>query len=288
MTILDGKYCSAHLKEELRQLIETNRQQGIRPPCLGIIQVGELNASTTYVDNKRHACEQVGMEVRCLRLPATISQAGLIRHLQDWNEDTLIDGYIVQLPLPEHINEQDILSAIAPEKDVDGFSPTNMGKLLMGWKGLPPAMPRGIYSLLQEYDIPLRGKDVVIIGDNHLLVRPLANLLSEKGVDCTITICHPHTRDTKEHCLHADMIISAMDTPCSLTADMVREGAIVVDAGNTYLPADNALGHKAVGDVDFQAVAPKCSFITPVPGGVGPMIIVSLLQNTYQAAQNRM
>jgi len=283
MTILDGKQCSARLRDELKQQIQANVLLGHRAPCLGIIQVGDISASTTYVDNKRKACEYVGITACMLHLPATITQEYLIQRLRAWNSDPDIDGYIVQLPLPNHINEQDVLCTIAAEKDVDGFSPTNMGKLLMGWEGLPPAMPMGIHSLLKEYDIPLKGKEVAIIGGNHLLVRPLANLLSDKGVDCTVTICHPFTQDVRQHCLNADIVISAMDQPGTVTVDMVREGAIVVDAGNHYLPAPNEKGHRAIGDADFDAVAPKCSYITPVPGGVGPMIIVSLLQNTYRA-----
>jgi len=285
MILLDGKTCALRLKDDIRRQVADRTARGLRAPHLGIILVGDDPASTTYVGHKQKEATQVGFRCTFLHLPSSTTQADLLRLMEEWNRDPEMDGYIVQLPLPPHICEQTILTALAPQKDVDGFSPVNMGNLLMGYPGLPPAMPMGILTLLREYNIPLRGKHCVILSGNHLLDRPLANLLSEHGVDATVTICHEHTADLRFHTLSADIVILAVDHPCSLTGDMIRPGTIVIDAGNNYIPADTPSGYRSVGDADFASVAPRCEYISPVPGGVGPMIILSLLQNTLNATR---
>lgn len=287
-TILDGKMCSERVKASLATQVAAIVASGQRAPHLGVIQVGNNPASTTYVNNKHNACLAVGFRSTVLRLPETISEAELLQQLDAWNRDDSIDGYIVQLPLPDHIDEQRIIYAIDPRKDVDGFHPANIGKLSLSLDGLAPATPTGILTLLREYNIPLAGKHCVIIGRSNIVGRPLANILSGRGIDCTVTLCHSRTTHLREHCLSADIIVTAIGSPAFLTADMVPQGAVIVDVGINRVPADNERGYRLVGDVDYEAVAPRCSYITPVPGGVGPMTITSLLQNTWKAYKARM
>lgn len=282
-TILDGKLCSEHIKSSLVMQVKELLSSGARVPHLGVIQVGNNPASTTYVNNKHNACLSVGFRSTVLRLPDTISENELLQQLDAWNRDDSIDGYIVQLPLPDHIDEQRIIYAIDPRKDVDGFHPANIGKLSLSLDGLAPATPTGILTMLREYNIPLAGKHCVIIGRSNIVGRPLANILSGRGVDCTVTLCHSRTQHLREICLTADIIVTAIGSPTFLKSDMVPEGAVVIDVGINRVPADNERGYRLVGDVDYDEVAPRCSFITPVPGGVGPMTITSLLQNTLKA-----
>ena len=281
MTLLDGKICATRLKQEISRQVCALRQRGLRVPHLGLILIGDDPASTAYVQHKQDACLQVGMEVSLLQLPDTVSQAELLHHLQAWNDNPAIDGYIVQFPLPAHLDEEQVIQAIAPEKDVDGFNPVNVGRLLAGETCFISATPKGVLTLLQEYNISLRGKEcVLVLNRDNVVDRPLATLLSQRGSDATVTLCHELTPDLKAHCLKADIIVTALGQPKYLKADMVREGCTIVDVGIRHT------AEGVVGDVDFANVAHKCSYITPVPGGVGPMTIVSLLQNTLQAYKN--
>lgn len=283
--ILSGKLCATAIKDQIREQVSRMVAEGKRAPHLGVIQVGNNPASTTYVNNKHLACEYVGFRSTVLRLPETISQDELLQQIKEWNDDAEMDAYIVQLPLPKHINEQTILAAISPDKDADGFHPMNMGRLVTGLPGFIPATPLGIVTLLEFYKIPLKGKSCAIVGRSNIVGKPLANLLSAKGKDCTVTLCHSLTSNIKEICQKADIIVTALGVPAFLTADMVSPGAVVIDVGINRVPADNEKGFRLVGDVAYDEVAPKCSWITPVPGGVGPMTIVSLLQNTLRAVQ---
>lgn len=281
--ILSGRQCAAAIKDQIRDQVSRMVAEGKKAPHLGVIQVGSNPASTTYVNNKHLACEYVGFRSTVLRLPESVSQDELLEQIRAWNADADMDAYIVQLPLPKHIDEQTVIAAISPDKDADGFHPMNMGRLVTGLPGFLPATPLGILTLLKYYDIPLQGRNCVIIGRSNIVGKPLANLLSARGNDCTVTLCHSRTADIKAVCLQADIIVTALGVPGFLTADMVRPGAVVIDVGINRVPADNEKGFRLVGDVAYDEVAPKCSWITPVPGGVGPMTIVSLLQNTLRS-----
>lgn len=256
-------------------------------PHLGVIQVGTDPASTTYVNRKEKACQEAGYQSTILRLDASVSEQELLRQIDAWNHDEAIDGYIVQLPLPEHINEERIIMAIDPAKDVDGFHPVNMGRMMLGMDAFLPATPQGILTLLQEHHIETRGRHCVIIGRSNIVGRPLANLMSQRGIDCTVTLCHSYTRDLSTFTRMADILVTAVGQPGLITADMVRDGAVVIDVGMNRIPADTPRGYRLVGDVDYENVAPKCTYITPVPGGVGPMTIRSLLANTLRAANHQ-
>ena len=294
--IIDGKKIAADIRAELRGEIELIKASGRRVPKLGIVIVGHNPASETYVANKLKACAEVGIEAEKIAFEETITEADLLREVATLNADTSIDGYIVQLPLPAHINEQTILSAIDYRKDVDGLTPENVGRTVQGLPSIVSATPRGISELLARYGITTEGKHVVVIGRSNIVGKPMAMLLMQRPYlslpklsaatigNATVTICHSKTRDLKAICLTADIIIVAAGCPGLITADMVREGVTVIDVGITRIEdASAAKGYRLVGDVDFASVAPKCAFITPVPGGVGPMTIVSLLQNTLQA-----
>lgn len=252
-------------------------------PHLGVIQVGTDPASTTYVNRKEKACQEAGFQSTILRLDASISEEQLLRQIDAWNHDDAIDGYIVQLPLPSHINEERIIMSISPDKDVDGFHPVNMGKMMLGMDAFVPATPQGILTLLREHHIVTEGKHCVIIGRSNIVGRPLANLLSQRGVDCTVTLCHTKTQHLDYFTRHADILVTAVGQPGFITADMVKDGVVIIDVGMNRVPANNERGYRLVGDVDYDNVAPKCTFITPVPGGVGPMTIRSLLANTQKA-----
>ena len=296
MTILDGKHIASLIRDELRQQVAEIVASGRRAPKLGIVIVGHNPASETYVANKLKACADVGINAEKIAFEDTISEAQLLQEVAKLNADTSIDGYIVQLPLPAHINEQTILSAIDYRKDVDGLTPENIGRTIQGLPSIVSATPRGISELLARYGISTEGRHVVVIGRSNIVGKPMAMLLMQRPYlslpklsaatigNATVTICHSKTRDLKAICLTADIIIVAAGCPGLVTADMVREGATVIDVGITRVEDPNSpKGYFLSGDVDFASVAPKCAFITPVPGGVGPMTIVSLLQNTLQA-----
>ena len=287
--ILDGKKIAATIRAELREQVGDLLSQGKRAPKLAIVLVGNNPASETYVNNKLKACAEVGIEAVKLAYPASITEQTLLNEVRRLNADETIDGFIVQLPLPEHITETTIMSAIDRRKDVDGLTPENVGRTVQGLPSLVSATPRGIRELLSRYGIQTEGKHVVVIGRSNIVGKPIAMLLMQRPYlslpgmsaaslgDATVTICHSKTRDLKSICLTADIIIVAAGSPGLLTAEMVKEGATIIDVGI------NRVDGKLVGDVDFEHVAPKAAYITPVPGGVGPMTIVSLLQNTLQA-----
>ncbi len=288
MQLLDGKTTAAALKQEIAQEVQQMKEAGMKIPHLAAILVGNDGASETYVNSKERDCHEVGMQSTVLRFPDSITEAELLQKVTEINQNKDIDGLIVQMPLPKHINEQRIIEAIDPRKDVDGFHPLNVGRMVTGLPTYVSATPDGIMEILSRYNIETAGKHCVIIGRSNIVGRPMANLLSQKSTpgDCTVTICHSRTKDIKSYCLQADIIIAALGKPEFLTGDMVREGAIVIDVGITRIPANNKSGFKLAGDVKFDEVAPKCSHITPVPGGVGPMTRVSLLKNTLKAAKN--
>ena len=293
--ILDGKHIAQTIRAELREQIALIVSKGLRAPKLAVVIVGHNPASETYVANKIKACAEVGIEAERVALEAEITEEELLAEVERLNRDASVDGFIVQLPLPEHINESAVLSAIDYRKDVDGLTPENVGRTVQGLPSLVSATPRGIRELLARYDIQTEGKHVVVIGRSNIVGKPIAMLLMQRPYlslpgmsasslgDATVTICHSKTRDLESICQTADIIIVAAGVPNLLTANMVREGVVVIDVGINRVEDDSPRGYHLIGDVDFENVAPKASFITPVPGGVGPMTIVSLLQNTLQA-----
>ncbi|MHC1778817.1 MAG: bifunctional methylenetetrahydrofolate dehydrogenase/methenyltetrahydrofolate cyclohydrolase FolD [Bacteroidales bacterium] len=288
MTILDGKATSEAIKLEIAEKVKSILENGGKRPHLAAILVGEDGASQTYVGNKEKSCSFVGFKSTIVRFPSDISEEVLLEKISEINADSDIDGLIVQLPLPKHIDEQKVIEAIDPKKDVDGFHPVNVGKMLLGLPTFISATPAGIVDLLERYNIETSGKHCVIIGRSNIVGRPLANLLSQKSKpgDCTVTMCHSRTKDIKSFTLQADIVVAALGIPEFLTADMVKDGAVVIDVGITRVKADTKTGFRLVGDVKFDEVAPKCSYITPVPGGVGLMTIISLLKNTLKASGN--
>ncbi|NLA15776.1 MAG: bifunctional methylenetetrahydrofolate dehydrogenase/methenyltetrahydrofolate cyclohydrolase FolD [Bacteroidales bacterium] len=290
MKLLDGKMAAEAIKKDIMSDVDRWSREFGRKPRLAAILVGDDPASHSYVKSKENDCRQVGMESIVYKLSATISQEGLIECVKSINEDDGVDGLIVQLPLPEHLNEQEIIETIDPDKDVDGFHPLNVGRMVMGLPSLVAATPGGIVDLLDYFHIPLQGKECVVLGRSNIVGKPLANLLSRKGYrgDCTVTLCHSRTLHLEEITRRADILVAAMGQPLFVKADMVKEGAVVVDVGISRVENKNTKsGYKLVGDVDFEEVAPRCSYITPVPGGVGPMTRVSLLKNTMLAAMRR-
>lgn len=288
--ILDGKLASDKIKQFISQEVASMKERGEKVPHLAAILVGNDGASQTYVGNKERSCHQVGFDSTVLRLSESITQEELLQIIDKLNGDPQIDGIIVQLPLPAHIDENRIIWAISPDKDVDGFHPANVGKMVLGMPALLPATPSGIIKLLEVYNIDTEGKNCVIIGRSNIVGRPLANLLSHKGkfADCTVTLCHSHTKNIEEYTRKADIVVAALGIPGFLKGDMIKEGVIVIDVGITRIPdSTKKNGYRLSGDAEYESVAPKCSWITPVPGGVGPMTIVSLLSNTLQSAKNR-
>ena len=288
MIIIDGKATADKIKTEIAEKVKIILENGGKKPHLAAILVGDDGASQTYVGHKEKSCVQVGFNSTILRLPADTTQDYLLNEIAKINANNDIDGLIVQLPLPKHIDEQKVIESIDPKKDVDGFHPVNVGKMVLGLPSFVSATPDGIMELLERYNIETAGKHCVIIGRSNIVGRPMANLLSRKSNpgDCTVTICHSRTKNLKEHTLQADIIIAALGIPEFLKGDMVKEGAVVIDVGITRVKADTKTGFRLVGDVLYSEVAPKSSFITPVPGGVGPMTIVSLLKNTLKASGN--
>lgn len=293
-TIIDGKATSAAIKAEIAEKVARRVAEGKRAPHLAAILVGHDGGSETYVANKIKACAECGFRSSLIRLESTeeapLDPAVLMAEIAKLNADPEVDGFIVQLPLPRHIDEQAVIEAIVPEKDVDGFHPVNVGKQSVGLSCFHSATPAGIVELLKRYDITTRGKRVVIVGRSNIVGKPLAAMLMQKGAqgDATVTVCHSATPDLASVTRQADILVAALGRPGFITADMVADGATVIDVGTTRVPdATRKSGFRLSGDVDYEAVAPKCSAITPVPGGVGPMTIVSLMLNTLQAAENR-
>ena len=287
MQIIDGKATAAAIRAEIASSVAQIVDAGGRAPHLAAILVGHDGGSESYVASKVKACEECGFGSTLLRFEGSISQEQLLEHIRDLNNNPDIDGFIVQLPLPRHIDTHAVIEAIDPRKDVDGFHPANVGRLSIGLPGFVSATPAGIIELLQRYQIPTSGKHCVILGRSNIVGKPLAMLMMQKSYpgDATVTICHSRTADITSIPRPADILVAAMGVPASVTADMVKEGATVIDVGTTRVPdATRARGWKLCGDVDFAAVAPKCSYITPVPGGVGPMTIAMLMRNTLLAA----
>ncbi len=284
--ILDGKKLSLQIQEEIRTEIDALRQSGKKIPHLAAVLVGNDGASTTYVNSKIRLCTAVGMQSTFIHLDDTISEAELLRVVEDLNTNPDVDGFIVQLPLPKHINENKIVESISPDKDVDGFHPINLGRMQLGLPAFISATPAGIMTMLKRYQIETTGKHCVVIGRSNIVGTPMSILLSRNTNpgNCTVTLCHSKTSNIADMCRSADILIAALGKPGFVTADMVKPGAVVIDVGISRVQADNEKGYAIMGDVDFASVAPKCSAISPVPGGVGLMTVASLLLNTMQAA----
>jgi methylenetetrahydrofolate dehydrogenase (NADP+)/methenyltetrahydrofolate cyclohydrolase len=290
MQILDGKKTSEDIKSEIAAVVQKMKADGQKVPHLAAVIVGNNGASLTYVGSKVKSCQQIGFESTLVALPETITESDLLAKIKELNEDDNLDGYIVQLPLPKHIDEQKILMAIDPEKDVDGFHPANFGKMALDMETFLPATPFGIMELLERYKVETAGKHTVVIGRSHIVGRPMSILMSRKGYpgDSTVTLTHSRTKNLEEYTKNADIIITALGVPEFLKADMVKDGVVVIDVGITRVDDDsNPKGYKITGDVDFDGVSKKASFITPVPGGVGPMTIAMLLKNTLLAREIR-
>ena len=288
MIILDGKKTSNEIKEEIKITVNYMKASGERPPHLAAVLVGNDGASLTYVGSKVRSCEYVGFDSTLIRLESNISEEELLRHISDLNQDDNLDGYIVQLPLPNHINEEKILLAIDPKKDVDGFHPANFGKMALELNAFIPATPFGILQLLERYKIPTSGKHCVVVGRSHIVGRPISILMSQKGPagNATVTVAHSRTENLDTLTRSADIVIMALGIPEYLTADKVKEGVVIIDVGITRVPdKKHPKGYVIKGDVAFEEVSKKAKFITPVPGGVGPMTIAMLLQNTLLARQ---
>ena len=286
MNILDGKQTASAIKAEIAEEVTQMIERGERAPHLVAILVGHDGGSESYVANKVKACEACGFNSSLLRFNDDITEQQLLDEIKKLNEDADVDGFIVQLPLPKHINEQKVTDAIDFRKDVDGFHPINVGRLSIGLPGFRSATPAGIMDLIERYGIETKGKHAVVLGRSNIVGKPIATLLMQKAQpgDCTVTVCHSSTRNIKEICREADIIVAALGRPGFVTEDMVKPGAVVIDVGTTRVPdASRKSGFRLCGDVDFDNVAPKCSYITPAPGGVGPMTICSLMKNTLLA-----
>jgi methylenetetrahydrofolate dehydrogenase (NADP+) / methenyltetrahydrofolate cyclohydrolase len=290
MILLDGKKLSLEIKDELAQAVAAIKAAGGKIPHLAAVLVGNDGASETYVASKVKSCAEVGFESTLIRFESTISEAELLAKIEELNQNESIDGFIVQLPLPKHISEDKVVQAISPQKDVDGFHPINIGRMAKGLPAYISATPYGILQMLERYQIETAGKHCVVIGRSQIVGSPMSILLARKAKigNCTVTLCHSQTKNIGDFTRQADIIVVAMGVPEFLKGDMVSEGAIVIDVGMTRVPdASKKSGFKLKGDVDFEAVAPKCAYITPVPGGVGLMTVCSLLQNTLLAAQGK-
>ena len=288
MILLDGRQTSAKIKQEIAEVVSKMKKQNNRPPHLAAVLVGSDGASMTYVGAKVKACELVGFKSTLIKLPQSTSEEILLEQIETLNSNAEIDGFIVQLPLPKHIDENKILMAIDPNKDVDGFHPVNVGRLTLDLPTFISATPFGIMELLERYAIPTSGKHVVVIGRSHIVGRPMSILMSQKrkAGNATVTIAHSRTKDLKSLTQQADIVIAALGIPEFLTSDMVKENAVIIDVGITRVPDDaKKKGYRIVGDVDFKSVSKKASHITPVPGGVGPMTIAMLLKNTLMARE---
>lgn len=282
--LLDGKAMALQIKDEIANEVRALTQQGHRAPHLAAVIVGEDGASMTYVANKEKSSHEVGFTSSVYRMSEKTTEKQLLETVEFLNNDPDIDGFIVQLPLPKHIDEQKVINAISPDKDVDGFTPVNVGRMVLGEECFVPATPMGICTLLQRYGIETVGKHCVVLGRSNIVGTPVANLLSRKGVDCTVTMCHSRTKNLAEITRQADILVVAIGKPEFVTADMVKPGAVVIDVGiHRVEDASRKSGYRIIGDVKHSEVDAKCSWVTPVPGGVGPLTIVSLLQNTMKA-----
>ena len=283
--LIDGKKIAAEIKKEIALQVAELKSSGKKIPHLAAILVGNNGSGETYVANKVKDCEEVGIKSTLIRFGNDITESHLLTQIAELNNDDDIDGFIVQLPLPNHISANKVVEAIAPEKDADGFHPVNLGRMMIGLPGYLPATPFGIVELIKRYQIETSGKNCVVIGRSNIVGRPVSILLSQKGMDATVTVVHSRTKNIQNIVSQADIIIAAIGSPAFVTARMVKVGAVVIDVGTTRISdTETKSGYKLVGDVDFKNVAPKCSYITPVPGGVGPMTRVSLLRNTLIAA----
>ena len=289
MKLIDGKATAAQIKAESAEKVAKIVAEGRKRPHLAAILVGHDGGSETYVKNKVLACEACGFESSLIRFEDDVTEEKVLECVKNLNEDPSVDGFIVQLPLPKHIDEQRVTEAIDPKKDVDGFHPVNVGRMAIGLPAFISATPLGIMTLLQRYNIETSGKKCVVLGRSNIVGKPMAQLMMQKEWgDATVTVCHSHSKTLKEECREADIIIAAIGRPEFVTADMVKDGAVVIDVGTTRVPDPTAKsGFRLTGDVKFDEVAPKCSFITPVPGGVGPMTICSLMLNTLAAAKGK-
>lgn len=288
MVILDGKKISNEIKEEIAAEVAQMKDRGEKVPHLAAVLVGNDGASLTYVGSKVRSCKKIGFESTLIHLPEETSQEELLDKVRELNADDSVDGYIVQLPLPKHIDEQKVLMAVDPDKDVDGFHPVNFGKMALDMESFISATPFGIMELLKRYKVDTEGKHVVVIGRSHIVGRPISILLSQKGeaANCTVTLTHSRTKNMKALTLQADIIVSALGSPHFLKEDMVKDGVVIIDVGITRVPdKSKERGYYIAGDVDFDSVRKKASFITPVPGGVGPMTIAMLLKNTLLARE---
>ncbi len=290
MQLLDGKKTSEDIKKEIAQIVEKIKDRGEKVPHLAAIIVGNDGASMTYVASKVKACEKVGFESTLIRLPNTTSEVELLKKIEELNQDDNIDGFIVQLPLPKQIDEQKVIMAIDPSKDVDGFHPENFGKMALDMSTFIPATPFGILELLERYGVETQGKHTVVIGRSHIVGRPMSILMGRKGFpgNSTVTLTHSHTKNITQITSQADIIITALGVPNYLKAEMVKDDAVIIDVGITRVPDEtNPKGYVIKGDVDFENVSKKASYITPVPGGVGPMTIAMLMKNTLLARERR-
>ncbi len=290
MQILDGKKAAQAIRDDLKIDVAQLAVEGKKIPHLAAILVGANGASETYVAAKVKACEEVGFKSTLVRFAEDISEMKLLDKIEELNNDLDVDGILVQLPLPKHISEEKVINTINPDKDVDGFHPISIGKMVQGLPTFVPATPNGIMLLLKHFKIETKGKHAVIVGRSNIVGRPMSILLSgnTNPGNCTVTVCHSKTEDIKSYCLQADIIVAALGKPDFITADMVKQGAVIVDVGITRVK-DNSKksGFKLKGDVDFENVAPKCSWITPVPGGVGPMTIAALMKNTFHSCMQK-
>ena len=288
MQLIDGKAVATQIKQEIAQEVAEIKAAGGKTPHLAAVLVGHDGGSETYVSSKVRTCEEVGFKSTLIRYEEDVTEEELLACVSRLNDDPDIDGFIVQLPLPKHISEEKITEAIDYRKDVDGFHPVNVGRMSLGMPCFLSATPAGIVELLRRYDIETRGRHCVVLGRSNIVGKPVSVLMMQKGNpgDCTVTVCHSRTKNIREICLQADIIIAALGVPGFLKGDMVKEGAVVIDVGTTRVPSDKTKsGFRLAGDVLFDEVAPKCSWITPVPGGVGPMTIVSLMRNTLLAGK---
>ena len=286
MQLLDGKFLSESIKKEIAQEVQEIQQKGGKIPHLAAVLIGDNPASQAYVSSKVKSCAQVGFHSTLIKKSVNISQNELLEIIADLNQNPEIDGFIVQLPLPKQIDEQAVIMAIDPRKDVDGFHPMNVGRMAQGMPTFLPATPFGVLEMLKRYKIPTVGKQAVVVGRSNIVGTPLSILLSRKGWDCTVTLAHSRTKNLMEVCQTADILVAAIGIPRFIKAEMVKTGAVVIDVGINRIQDSTApKGTRLVGDVDFENVAPKTSFITPVPGGVGLVTVVSLLTNTLQASK---
>ena len=286
--IIDGKKTASDIRKEIADEVRAMRNRGIRVPHLAAVLVGDNPSSESYVTNKVRDCEEVGFQSTLVRLGADTGEDELLARIAGFNVDPEIDAFIVQLPLPPHISETRVIESIDPSKDADGFHPVNLGRMMIGLPCFLPATPYGIVELIKRYNIETAGKKCVVIGRSNIVGRPLSILLSQKGIDATVTVVHSRSVEMSAIVSEADIVVAAMGSPGFVKAEMVKEGAVVIDVGTTRVPAPGTKsGFRLAGDVDFENVAPRCSYITPVPGGVGPMTRVSLLRNALVAAKNR-